>query len=482
MKTILLSEIKFDASIYPRSKPSSATIDTYADALLGGAKFPPIVLEAGTNRLLDGYHRWKAYLRAKEQPSLDGGDGNIPDEIPCEFHTIPEGIEPKLYALHLSAENGDRPTTAEKEAAAQEQYKAHPGTAIETIAKYTHVSHVSVRKYIKPLTAKFEEDRRSIVMRLNALGWTQEEIAAKLQALWPDAKGNSRVSVTEFLSEIEKFRISTKTDLDKGHPPAEIAKRYAIPEIMAWNIALDGLDDAQRMERLGIGVQPYDVWHFPKCHDLFGSQHPGRIPGELVAHVLYFFTEPGAKVIDPMAGSGTTLDVCLAMGRECYAYDIDDRHKRPDVITHNIAANGWPERIKKADLIFWDPPYYKKMDSHTIGDDGYIDGSISKLASDQYVQFFRDRLAEAHERVKPKTRLAFLMSDWDDEHLEGKDGAGDEIFLWHYADAIMDAGWTLRRHIQVPLSTQQVHPDIVNKFRKSRRLARLERYLLIAEA
>jgi hypothetical protein len=32
------------------------------------------------------------------------------------------------------------------------------------------------------------------------------------------------------------------------------------------------------------------------------------------------------------------------------------------------------------------------------------------------------------------------------------------------------------------LSTQQVHPDIVNKFRESRRLARLERYLLIAEA
>ena len=38
------------------------------------------------------------------------------------------------------------------------------------------------------------------------------------------------------------------------------------------------------------------------------------------------------------------------------------------------------------------------------------------------------------------------------------------------------------RHIQAPLSTQQVHPDIVNKFRASRRLARLERYLLIVEA
>ena len=52
----------------------------------------------------------------------------------------------------------------------------------------------------------------------------------------------------------------------------------------------------------------------------------------------------------------------------------------------------------------------------------------------------------------------------------------------NYASLISDAGWKLRRHIQVPLSTQQVHPDIVNKFRESRRLARLERYLLVAEA
>ncbi len=89
-------------------------------------------------------------------------------------------------------------------------------------------------------------------MRLDQLGWTQEEIAAKLQAMWPDAKGTSRVSVTEFLSEIETFRISTKNDLDKGHAPDVIAKRYAIPEIMAWNILLDGLDDAARMDKLGI--------------------------------------------------------------------------------------------------------------------------------------------------------------------------------------------------------------------------------------
>jgi len=69
------------------------------------------------------------------------------------------------------------------------------------------------------------------------------------------------------------------------------------------------------------------------------------------------------------------------------------------------------------------------------------------------------------------------MSDWDDNT-----GEREGIFIWNYADLLRNAGWNLIRHIQVPLSTQQVHPDIVNKFRQAHRLARLERYLIMAEA
>ena len=54
--------------------------------------------------------------------------------------------------------------------------------------------------------------------------------------MWPDAKGTSRVSVTENMSEIGNFRFSTKTDLEKGHAPAELAKRYALPEILVWTL------------------------------------------------------------------------------------------------------------------------------------------------------------------------------------------------------------------------------------------------------
>ena len=65
------------------------------------------------------------------------------------------------------------------------------------------------------------------------------------------------------------------------------------------------------------------------------------------------------------------------------------------------------------------------------------------------------------------------MSDWNDENKDG-------IFVWDYARLIEAGGWKLIRQIQTPLSTQQVHPDIVNKFRESRKLARLNRYLLVA--
>jgi DNA modification methylase len=460
--------IKFDGSIYPRGKPSTSIVDEYADALLAGNVFPPIILETDTNRLLDGYHRWKAHTRLVEQPDLNGNGAQFA-EIDADFHTVPEGIPVKLYAASLSSKHGHRLTSGETKDLAREICEANPDFAAQVIANYVGRSERTVSDYVKDIKGRRKEQQRAIVMRLDRLGWTQEEIG--------DVVGVEQRTVGRNLDETAELRESLKTVLASGIPHSEIAERYKLPPQVAWAIDLDGQDDAKRMEKLEIKVQPYDVWQFAKCHDLFGSQHPGRIPGQLIAHVLYFFTQPGDMVIDPMAGSGTTPDVCLVMGRKCYAYDIDARHKRNDIMTHNIALDGWHERIKKADLIFWDPPYFKKMDSLNIGEDGYIDGSISKLTRDEYLAFFETRLTEAKAQVKKGTRLAFLMSDWDDDT---RDSQG--ILVWDYADILRRAGWRLVRHIQVPLSTQQVHPDIVNKFRESRRLARLERYLLICEA
>lgn len=60
---IKLTDIVIDDSIYPRSKPNEYNIQRMLLAYESGAKFPPIIIEAGTYRLVDGRHRYETYKR-----------------------------------------------------------------------------------------------------------------------------------------------------------------------------------------------------------------------------------------------------------------------------------------------------------------------------------------------------------------------------------------------------------------------------------
>jgi len=70
------------------------------DDLKAGDRFPSIVLEKETNRLLDGMHRWKAYQKyleeyqqAKLQPELNGAFqdewAEPQEEVEVEYRVVP---------------------------------------------------------------------------------------------------------------------------------------------------------------------------------------------------------------------------------------------------------------------------------------------------------------------------------------------------------------------------------------------------------
>lgn len=48
-----------------------------------------------------------------------------------------------------------------------------------------------------------------------------------------------------------------------------------------------------------------------------------------------------------------------------------------------MLALSWHPRIAQAQLILWDPPYYKKMDAE------YGEQSISRLNRSEYLAFFQ---------------------------------------------------------------------------------------------
>ena len=88
------------------------------------------------------------------------------------------------------------------------------------------------------------------------------------------------------------------------------------------------------------------------------------------------------------------------------------------------------------------------------------------------MEFF-EKLAE-NLLKSAAARIAFLMSDYtDDEDL------GRSIFIWHYVEIFESANWIPERHIMAPLSTEQIHPDFIIKFREARRLGKLGRSLVV---
>ncbi len=183
--------------------------------------------------------------------------------------------------------------------------------------------------------------------------------------------------------------------------------------------------DLRRRDRFGSDFRPtpYDVWPFR--HDrAFGIPHPGSIPPALVAHALHYYTDPGALVVDPMAGGGTTLDVCQSMGRRCLAYDLHPA--RPEIRTHDIRT-GFPPEASGCDLIFCDPPY------HTMLARQYACDSIAAAPLTDWIAFLHDLARHAFDALRPGGCLALLLAAQTEKDLPAGFGYLDHAFFGYAA-------------------------------------------------
>ncbi len=58
------------------------------------------------------------------------------------------------------------------------------------------------------------------------------------------------------------------------------------------------------------------------------TEHPAEKPVDLLRHLVRLVTEPGATVLDPFAGSGTTGAACLAEGRRFVGIEREEEWVR----------------------------------------------------------------------------------------------------------------------------------------------------------
>lgn len=77
------------------------------------------------------------------------------------------------------------------------------------------------------------------------------------------------------------------------------------------------------------GKQLRDFWSIPttpKRERSKGGQHPTQKPEALLERIIRASSAPGALVVDPFNGSGTTGAVALRLGRRYIGIDLDERY------------------------------------------------------------------------------------------------------------------------------------------------------------
>lgn len=189
MTDLQINEIVFDQAIYPRTEWSQATVNRYAEAINAGDEFPPIVLEADTNRLLDGMHRWQAHKQA------------LKDTIRVVWQTVPDGVPIKLYAASLSAKHGDRIKGDELKAIAREIAEANPDYDLKTIAKYCGVTRQTISKWVGDIVEHRRNVRRAKAILLSRSGWSNIQIGDHLGVTEGTVRSDVKDDISTTLTE-----------------------------------------------------------------------------------------------------------------------------------------------------------------------------------------------------------------------------------------------------------------------------------------
>jgi DNA modification methylase len=135
---------------------------------------------------------------------------------------------------------------------------------------------------------------------------------------------------------------------------------------------------------------PMSEWKFPR-DTAFRKQffvpdsfaHPAKMDAQLLIRIVETYTEPGETILDPMAGSGTTMLACT-LGRNVILVELEEKfvkmcrdnweqvRMRPQLgytMGECVIIQGDARRLENilCDKIITSPPYTNRMDGGTRG-------------------------------------------------------------------------------------------------------------------
>ena len=163
------------------------------------------------------------------------------------------------------------------------------------------------------------------------------------------------------------------------------------------------------MPKPQLTLQPTTLWDYPsQNYGRDGAQgdqkYTGATPSYIIWNLLQRYTEKGHLVVDPMCGSGTTIDVCRDLERRVLGYDI--RPFRKDIFRAD--ARKLPLEDQKADFVFVDPPY---GDNIRYSDEKQCIGRLP-ATEEAYFQAMDAVIGEMNRILRPDRYLGLYVCDY----------------------------------------------------------------------
>ena len=216
-------------------------------------------------------------------------------------------------------------------------------------------------------------------------------------------------SVLDALKALRHRRVLHPDDINEMHD-------VAIKSVRKLSTRFDKLKkdlDRARLEALGEDpeekplLESTTLWDFPT--QSYGSvkkgdsKYQGVTPAFIIYNMIQRYTEPGDLVLDPMCGSGTSIDVCIEEGRNVIGYDITPT--RDDI--QRVDARSIPLPDNSVDMVFIDSPY---GDNVKYSDDPQNIGHLS-AEQDGFYEALGEVAESLYRVLKPGKVLGWLIGD-----------------------------------------------------------------------
>lgn len=471
--TMKIDDVRFDKNYYTRTESQSpAKVQEYALSIAGGA-FPPLLVNQD-HYLLDGWHRWKACQMAK----VPTCEVEVFDTTDLDVHTI------RRKAAGANARHGHPQTEAELKKLIRDEYRAKldelDQAGREALKQAMAADYSRSPRYVQEVTSRIDRDLKQELRETAFQRWlacdSQEEIAQQI--------GYSRPAVNEFLDVLQNVRKRTGavSDISSENGPLVHGELFQ---------GLPVADDDEEEDTGSLGVYRFDPRaliraqhldeHFtPPLYNIWkqqersaGQGHFGNSEITWLDNLLYLYTQPFDIVIDPFAGSGSTIDLCKMRLRRYLVSDRKPVDIRSDIRPHDVTTGVLaPPSWKPVKLVYLDPPYWKQAEGQYSSDPT----DLANMPLETFTQTLARLVKRYGEKLRragvPQAYIALLLqpTQWK---------APEHQYTDHVADLLRLVKLPLDMRMSCPYETQQHTPQMVEWAKTQKHVLVLTRELIV---